>query len=241
MVIQFSGVLLLQNPHIMSQLDLLIIIIYSFTTFFIVSKAIDSLDAKVKVDFNAARLNAELEKHDLAGKIEIKIPLEKRYGLDNHPKVLSVKVANKSESTLYIDWDRSSITVLGGPSRRVIRLTPYKRPDLSHPQVFSVVPPGQSLSEQVTAEDVLQPNPENEGALEPSKPLLNIASLKDNKDSKPLFNAFMGQQTTLSYMLWLVCQISEQGSASRGDRLYILPCELVARKMPWTDSLPWAG
>lgn len=225
----------------MSQLDLLIIIIYSFTTFFVVSKAIESLDAKVKVDFNAARLKAELEKYDLAGKIDISIALEKRYGLDNHPKELSVKISNKSESILYIDWDRSSITVLGGPSRRVIRLTPYKSPDLSHAQVYSVVPPGQSLSEKVTAEDVLAPNAENGGALEPSKPLLNILSLKDNKDSKPLFEAFMGQKTTLSYALWLVCQISDQGSANRGDRLYILPCEMVARKMPWTDSLPWAG
>lgn len=118
MGIQFSGVLPLQNSHIMSELDLIIIIVYSITTFFIVTKAIESLDAKVKVDFNAARLNAELEKHDLAGKIEIKIPLDKRYGLDNHPKALSVNITNKSDDTLYIDWDRSSITVMGGPSRQ---------------------------------------------------------------------------------------------------------------------------
>lgn len=217
----------------MSQLDLIIIIVYSITIFFVVSRVVESLDAKVKVDFNAARLNAELEKYDLAGKIEISIPLAGRYGLSDHPKQLSVNITNKSEGTLYVDWDRSSITVMGGPSRRVIRLTPYKSPDLSHAQVYSVVPPGQKLSENVTAEDVLQPNPDNGGALEPAKSLLDLSGLKGD-------GAFMSGAKTPSYALWLVLQMSEPGYASRGDRLYILPCEMVARKMPWTDSLPWA-
>lgn len=215
----------------MSQLDLLILIVYAITTFYVLSRAIESLDAKIKVDFNQARLNATLEKYDLAGKINIKVPIKNRYGLTDHPKALSLTIVNKSsEDTLYIDWDRSSITDIGGRSRRVIRLTPYKSPDLSHPQVFSVVPPGQSISETVTAEDVLKPDPDNDGALVPAKPLLQIPG-----------GALSGPNDTIRYALWLVCQISEQGSADRGDRLYILPCEFIARKMPWTDSLPWAS
>ncbi|MEL7351076.1 MAG: hypothetical protein AAF050_23135 [Cyanobacteria bacterium J06649_5] len=65
---------------------------------------------------------------------------------------LSVTVKNTSEDQqVYINWDRSTL-VISNQGHRVIRNTPNMPLDLSQPQIFSVVNPGQTVSSNINIE-----------------------------------------------------------------------------------------
>jgi hypothetical protein len=222
----------------MSQLDLFILVVYTITVIIVVTRAIDSLDKKTTISFDDSSFKAKLEQYELADKLAIKFAFEKRYALMDHPSKLSLTIENKSEDVIYVDWDRSSIADMGGRSRRVIRLTPYNSPDLSNSQVYTVIPPGSSVQESITAEGCLTADAENPDVLHPTVPLMSMAGVQKNKK---LFGAFLQEEAVLSYRVWLVVQMGESERVQRGDRLYVFPCDIVTEKVPWTDSLPWKG
>lgn len=223
----------------MSQLDLFILVIYTLTVIIVLTRAIESLDKKTTITFDDTQFKAKLEQYELSGKINVKFGFEKRYGLDEQPTKLSVTIENKSEEAMYIDWDRSSVSELGGRSRRAIRLTPYGSPDLSKAQVDTVVPPGSSVQESITAEGCLTSDSDNPDKLIPTQKLMNMGGIQ--KGNKKLYQDFLEEKAALSYTVWLVVQMGDTESAHRGDRLYVLPCNIVTKKVPWTDSLPWKG
>ncbi len=227
----------------MSQLDLLILVVYTITVMIVMVRAIESLDKKTQVDFNDTRLQERLKQYELDGKLKIKFKFEDRYSINEQPSQLAITIENKSDDAVYVDWDRSTIADLDGRSRRTIRLTPYGSPDLSKAQVDTVVPPGSSVQETITAESCLAPDELSPEILKPSKPLLDINDLQKagikSKEKKELYEDFMNEKTTLEFPLWLVFQFGELESLRRGDRLYVVPCDIITRKMPWTDSLPW--
>ncbi len=227
----------------MSQLDLLILVVYTLTVIIVMVRAIESLDQKTKVEFKDARFKEKLEQYELADKVTIKFGFEGRYSMSQQPNQLAITVENKSDDIIYIDWDRSSIADLDGRSRRVIRLTPYGSPDLSKAQAYTVVAPGSSIKEAITAESSLTADETHPDILKPTKPLLDIAGLQKagekSKDKKKLHKDFIEEKVSLTFPVWIVMQIGEISSVHRGDRLYILPCDIVTTKVPWTDSLPW--
>jgi hypothetical protein len=227
----------------MSQLDLLILVVYTITVIIVMIRAIESLDQKTKVDFNDTRFQERLKQYELDSKLKVKFKFEDRYSINEQPSKLAITIENKSNDAIYVDWDRSTIADLEGRSRRAIRLTPYGSPDLSKAQVDTVVPPGSRVQETITAESCLAPDELNPEILNPSKPLLDINALQKagikSKEKKKLYEDFMDEKITLTFPLWLVFQFGELESSHRGDRLYVVPCDIVTRKMPWTDSLPW--
>ncbi|MEL6223159.1 MAG: hypothetical protein AAFR31_11020 [Cyanobacteria bacterium J06627_8] len=222
----------------MSQLDLFILVVYTITVIIVVTRAIDSLDKKTTISFDDAPFKEKLEQYGLADKLAVKFAFDKRYALMDHPSKLSLTLENKLEDAVYVDWDRSSIAEPGGRSRRAIRLTPYGSPDLSKAQVYTVIPPGSSVKETITAEGCLTSDSENPEILKPTQSLMSMAAVQKNKK---LFGAFLAEKAALVYTVWLVVQTGEIESTQRGDRLYVLPCNIVTKKVPWTDSLPWKG
>lgn len=230
----------------MDQLDIFILAVYLITVIYVLSQAKDALAQQTKISLNTDQLNQELERRGIKDYVEIDLKFEGSYLLsddpkeDKQPKTLALSVKNKSDDAIYIDWDRSSLTDLGGRSRRVIRLVSYKSLDLSYPQVFSVVGPGQTLSEKITAEDLLERNADTD-TLEATKPLIDIKGLKDSKDDskKALHGDFMAEKTPLNYYLCLVMRIADPADPARGDRLYNVRCEIQVKKLPWTIVLPW--
>ncbi|MGJ3246830.1 MAG: hypothetical protein ACFE0I_12235 [Elainellaceae cyanobacterium] len=232
----------------MDQLDIFVLAVYLITVAYILSKAKDSLeqakasDQKTRISLNQEQLSQELERRGLSNHIAIHLNFDGSYFLsddpsaDKQPKTLSLSVINNSNDAIYIDWDRSSLTDLRGRSRRVIRLVSYKSLDLSYPQVFSTVGPGQTLSEKITAEDLLERNAETE-TLEATKPLIDIQGLK--KSNSGLYNDFMAEKKPLTYYLCLVLRMPDPADPVRGDRLYNVRCEIQVHKLPWTIVLPW--
>jgi len=203
----------------MSQLDLLILVVYTIVVIYVMIRAIESVDKKAKIEFNTTRFNQKLEEYELLGKIAVGFGFAGRYAMHEMPTQLAMTVANNSNTPIFIDWDRSSINGPGGRSHRAIRITPYDSPDLSKPQMATVIPPTSSVQEIITAENALSaPNSANPQILQPTRPILGPGSTST---------------------LWLVFQMGEQERAHRGDRLYVLPCDIVSTIMPWTDSLPW--
>lgn len=227
----------------MSDLDLLILVVYTITIVIVMVRAIESLDKKTKVDFKDARFKEYLERYELSDKIKVKFKFDDRYPIDAQPSKLALTIENKSKEAIYVDWDRSSINDLDGRSRRAIRLTPYHSPDLSQPQAPTVIPPESSVQEAVTAESCLAPDEVNPKILNPQKPLLDIKGLEKagikSKEKKKLYEDFMEEKLPLIVPFWMALQMGEMDRVQRGDRLYVLPCDIVTKKMPWTDSLPW--
>jgi hypothetical protein len=92
-------------------------------------------------------------------------------------RCLNVQISNRTPDVqVYVDWDRSSITFMSPQSQRVIRLMANMDLDVSQPQVFSVVNPGEALKMDVTTEGCFARNPENQ-RLEARKPLIELSQL----------------------------------------------------------------
>ncbi len=228
----------------MNELDIFILAIYLITVAYILYQAINALENQTKFWFDKDELSQNLEKHGLKDQIEVDLKFEKRYLLsddaaqDKQPKELSLNIKNKSDEPLYVDWDHSTLTDMGGRSRRVIRMTPSKRLELSQKQVPSVVGPGQSLSEKITAEDLLEYDKETQ-LLSAQKPLIDIPGLAKNKDKKKLYKEFMEGIAVLDCTLCLVLVVPSFNDITRGDRRYLVRCKILTQRLPWSYILPW--
>ena len=96
----------------------------------------------------------------LAEKISIRVSPTGKQKLRSIP-FLSIAVTNDtSDMQVYINWDHSSLEMFGA-GNRVIRSTPNMPRDLSQPQIFSLVNPGQSITADITIERNYFFNPES--------------------------------------------------------------------------------
>lgn len=139
---------------------------------------------------------------------------------------LTVQVVNQSRALqATIDWDRSSITRMTNEIRRVIRLTPGMRLDLSLPQVNSVVNPSQYLSTVVTSEDCFGRNADTQ-VLQQAAPVVDIPRMANLK--APLRN----------YSLDLVMQLKP--FSDRGGRpiMLLLPFRFAIQPLPAKAAIP---
>jgi len=111
---------------------------------------------------------------------------------------LSITATNDTpDMQLYINWDRSSIEMYK-QGHRIIRSTANNRPrDLSRPQIFSVVNPGQSVTSDITIEKNYEYIGETQ-QMKLSKPLVDLkervelSQMTDpttaEKNLQPLYN-----------------------------------------------------
>jgi hypothetical protein len=204
----------------MTNLDLLILTVYVIIVIYTLYQMIESLEAKTTIDFDRAAFERQLDEREIGNLVDISFALASRYDY-TQPRTLSLSLKNKSNhAAIYVDWDRSTITDHTGRSRRVIRLTPDRRlEDLFQPQMHSTVTPGSSLSETVTAEDLLKPT--SAGTLEPVKPLVNA------------------EKAPLRFALFIAMRITNLETDLGSDRFYTIACPFVMTKVPWQDALPF--
>jgi hypothetical protein len=224
----------------MTDLDLLILTVYIITVVYVLYQAINTLDDQTTFHFDREELDRVLEEKELKDLINLNFKFEDRYKFDEQPKKLSMSLENKStDKSFEVSWDRSSMTDHDGRSRRVVRLTPDKRFNLPGYLVFSVVPPGKTLKEDFTAEDILAMN--IDGSLETTSPIINLEAIekagKKSDKMKKLYADFMERKKTISFSARLVVKMTDTLGELQGS--YVLPCNFVIKKVPWSDALPF--
>ncbi len=164
--------------------------------------------------------------------VDISFKFDKRNEFDKL-KQLPITVSNKSNNySLYVDWDCSTLTDLGGKARRVARILPGMTTDLFQSQVFSTVNPKTTLKETITAEDMLQRKKDQEEYEIANKPLI------DFKADKGKYEKFMKGLIELEFWLEISCRVFGPGRSLGGDRVNI-PCKFILKKLPWQVGLPW--
>lgn len=209
----------------MTPLDALLLILYALIVHRVLTRAIAKLDKRAQVSLNGEQLAADLEARNLKGIVQFGFNFQGTYSLSDTLRKLSIMVMNTSSSTIYVNWDQSSLTNFGERSRRVIRLTPDKSPDLVRPQVWSAIPPNQQLQEEITAEDVLSRQAETD-------PLELTGVIV------PIIPPPVGE-AKFYLCLWLVVQQTNLEEGGIQESQYLLPFEFKINKRPWTDALPW--
>lgn len=111
------------------------------------------------------------------GAIGLRVLPEGKLPLEPPIKVLNVSIANTlPDQQVYIDWDRSAISVHKGFAQRVIRQVPGMATDLLPRQAFTVVNPGFETQVTVTGESLLNRN-DNQISLEVEKALVNLRAI----------------------------------------------------------------
>lgn len=233
--------------------NLLILTLYFIGVAYILYRATNSVQDRVRIKLVQDDLNRQLEAEKLKDNLGIGFKLLPEYRLDNLES-LSVEIQNKSSmmDIIYIDWDRSSLTDLDGKSRRIIRIIPGMTFDLFQPQAKTFIGGGQSLKVDITTEDVLKRGSDN--ILKISSPLFALTSLKNGRpEQKKKYSNFMSRSKPLEFALTLVLEVNriegapkdavpkEQASSSTktATKMHIVNCNFVVDKEPWLDAVSW--
>ncbi len=77
---------------------------------------------------------------------------------------------------MFIEWDRSALSIHGGYAQRVIRQVPGSTTDLLPSQAPTVVNPGLQTNVSITGESLLS-RPENQMTLEVGPALVNLSQV----------------------------------------------------------------
>lgn len=210
----------------MTEQDLLILVIYLVSLFFVYSNALDSLKDIISVEFDASFLQEQIATQELGDLVAIKGEVSDKTKTIADLQEVSLSIENKSSARfLYVIWDQSVINDFGKRSRRIIRLSPGITLDLMQPQAYSAIAPGQTLKEKITAEDILQRNKETQ-VLELGKPLFADKDLKkawENGDAK--------------FLVILILQGSNPGLGLEAPHL--LMCQFKIVKKSWIKVVTW--
>ncbi len=207
------------------QRNLLVTSVYILSLLYVFSRITEDLDNFIAIEFDRDSFNEQLEKQEIADALDIDFSFSSLYRPDAI-KDLCLTIANKSEhKSMYINWEQCTLTDFYGQSRRVIRLIPGMDLDLSQVQVFGVAAPGQSLTEQVVAEESLKRN--SDGILSVVKPLFSPGNLRSasEKNSKFTFR--------------LVVEIAGSAVDNRSGNIHALQCNFLVKKPPMQKRLIW--
>lgn len=231
------------------QFDSVIVAVYLISVMYVGYQALNSLDDQTAIGLDKKPFESQLEAAKLSDTplkelIDVKFKFEDRYKFPDQPKELQVTIDNKSSNqSIYVDWDQSSLTDYEGRSRRVIRMTPDKRLNLSQPQTPYVIAPGRSLKEKLTAEDLLEPKENN--TLEAKAPIVDLDQLKkaaDNKKTskkiKDMYADFMAGKKPVKFSLRLSLTFIDSHTKMQRRHHYMLDCDFLVEKRPWTDYIP---
>ncbi len=210
----------------MTELDLIILTVYLICVAYVFYQAIQSFEDQVVVRMDRELLNAQLQEKELQDQLDIQVKLKPVYQFEQIQDLL-ISIRNNFPATpVYADWDYSALSNFGGRSRRVIRLTATMRMDLSQPQIFSVIAPQSTLTERVTAEDVLKPNIDS--TLQISAPLVDLEAARSLPENKQL-----------EFWLRLVLRMVDPTQTSDRMMTHALSCRFIVQRVPWSHSLPW--
>ncbi|WP_353929858.1 hypothetical protein WJM97_16345 [Okeanomitos corallinicola TIOX110] len=229
-----------------SDQNLIVLMVYFLGVYYTFNRMVESIDDMVKVDFLKSSAEEQLKEQNLDDKVDISFKvgsysLEK---LSDNLKELSISIENKSEGlAVYVDWDNSSWVVEHSKkSRRVIRKYPDLSRDLAMPQVPTIIAPNKTISETVTAEDILKRD-EKTGVYQPGEPLIDIVGMEKQKDFKKLYKDFMDRKKKVEFSFQLVLRISELrvglAPGINVPPISIINCPFTIEKLPWTYALPW--
>ena len=214
----------------MNNSDPIIIVAYLLCIAYFLYRIIDAFNDEFSIKLNDDALKKQLTEKNIQDVVVISFAFSKRYEFDKI-KQLAISINNKSDNySLYVDWDCSAFTDLGGRSRRVTRLMPGTTLDLFQNQVFSTVAPKTTLKEAITAEDLLKRKGDS-GEFEISKPLIDPGALKKN-------DRFMKRYIELGFSLEIALRLVGPDRTLGGDRIHLL-CNFIITKLPWTAGLPW--
>lgn len=251
------------------QFDLIMIVLYTVCVVYVLNQAKNSLATQAKVDFDKKSLEQQLEDRKikdvpLKELVEISFDMnDKKYKYSfsdksaDFPKELSITVKNKfnpatpnpsdlSHLMIHVDWDSSSFIDFGGGSRRVVRLAPDTRlAILSLPQISSVVPPGQSLTEKIVPEDFVKFDAEK-NQLQSDKQLIDLSKLKEKAEdkkasdaTKALLKDFKAGKETILVKLHLMLYFVSFFDGHKQKNSFPLICNFIVKDVPWTDYLPF--
>lgn len=219
--------------------NLLLLTLYVITVAYILYRATNSVQDKVRIKLDAASLNKALEANNLKDSIDVNfkiIPPELKL---DELKAVNIEIQNKSPSMDIIEilWDGSAITDLEGRASRVIWVIPGIA-NLFQPQAKSVIFSGQTLKEMITTQDALKPD--SNGVLKPSSAMFDITKLKNsrNLDLKKKYANFMNRQQNLAFSLELALQVSRSTDPST-KKSASLPCNFSVEKVSWIEAVSW--
>ncbi|MEA5550479.1 hypothetical protein VB713_05720 [Anabaena cylindrica UHCC 0172] len=229
-----------------SDQNLIVLTVYILGVYYIFNQMIESIDDMVMLNFEKGIVDQQLKEQNLQDQVGISFKtgtysLEK---LKDDLKEMSMSIENKSESlAVYVDWDNSSWVVEHTKqSRRVIRKSPDLIRDLAIPQVPTIIAPKKTISETITAEDVLQRDKDT-GTYKTGSPLINIVGLKGQKPFKSLYKDFMDGKKKVEFSLQLVLRISELrvglAPGVNVPPISIINCPFTIEKLHWSYALPW--
>ncbi|QIZ71657.1 hypothetical protein [Oxynema aestuarii] len=222
----------------MTGFDLIILTFYLVCVVTVIARAIASLFVhQIMIRFDRPFLEKQLETQQLKGAIEIDVKLEKRYNLDEF-KFLELKISNKSDRELYIDWDASAAIDLEGRSHRIVRIIPGMTLDLLSPQVNSVIPAKRTLVQPIASESSLRRNSES-SPLAIARTFVDFSKLKpDRKDDKKK-NRSQPKLEIFYFYLSLAFRFAASEVSTIAPRPIPLSCQFVVEPLPWTETLPW--
>ncbi|MEB3149655.1 MAG: hypothetical protein VKL60_11600 [Sphaerospermopsis sp.] len=226
--------------------NLIVLMVYILGVYYTFNRMIESVDDMVVLNFQKSAVEEQLKEQNLDEKIGISFKTD-TYSLEklkDNLKELSISIDNKSEAlAVYVDWDNSSWVIEHSKkSRRVIRKSPDLSRDLAIPQVPTIIAPKKTISESVTAEDILKRDKET-GTYQPGEPLIDIVAMKDQKPFKGLYKDFMDGKKKVEFSFQLVLRISELrvglAPGVNVPPISIINCPFTIEKLPWTYALPW--
>ncbi|MEM1310783.1 MAG: hypothetical protein AAGF98_15045 [Cyanobacteria bacterium P01_H01_bin.153] len=170
------------------------------------------------------------EGDEAIGTIGVKVTPQGKRPLQPPIQTLSVSIANTlPDQQVFLEWDRSAISVHGGSAQRVIRQVPGNTTNLLPSQAPTTVNPGLQASVTVTAESLFTRN-DNQIALEVGPALVDLAKIPGMKE--PL------RQYTLQTVLWVRSLIYPGSPALQlvlpfNFRIEVLPDRVALPVLSW--------
>lgn len=227
----------------MSQLDIVILVIYLICVAIIFVRIFDSLNDvySVKLDDKKTKtLNEQFEEQNFqADLIEIKFPFDNRYEYKKLIRI-PVEITNKStQQSIYAQWDKSSVTDFLKRSRRVVRVPSSLTLDLIQNQAPSVIAPEKTLKEKLNAEDAFEREPDKVTIVE--KPIVDFEKLKasSSKPEKQKYTDFHDFRNPLPLELKLTLLFFDPAAGGDGYRPCYLQFTFEFQKRPWYAGLPF--
>ena len=212
-------------------LDLIIFLVYATVIAIVVARSIRDLENQVTVTLDTPKLAAQLEQFALSDRLTLNFPLKSYYGFEPL-HTLSLRLTNTTDTQLlYIDWDQCTIADPNQRSRRAVRLVSGFSFDASQPQMYTIVPPGQQVQEQLTTETSLGRKPDNSSnPLQPQAPVINLA----------IAERLSGGGST-DFSVWLTIGFSplERTTGPIQD-LCTLHCRFIIQRALWIQRVPLA-
>jgi hypothetical protein len=160
------------------------------------------------------------------GTIALQVMPQGKRPLQPAIQTLSVNVVNTlPDQQVFIEWDRSALSIHGGYAQRVIRQVPGSTTDLLPSQAPTVVNPGLQTSVSITSESLLS-RPDNQMTLAVGPALVNLSQIPNMPP--------MARKYSLQLVMWVRSTLHPHAPALQ----IILPFNFQIEVLPDHVALP---